>query len=423
MPSANKNIAYKENLIIIRKHIYILSKYIMVRKIMKKKHKQHFYGNKKKYISVRFFYNFLIFIIVFLSLFLVMSIYFSAVDYINRSQVIAEKKDMQFMFVDNQWIEHNISEEATDHWASSKWDYLFKDYTTWDIIGTWMVATGNLNASWNINTWNKLNTWSVKSWNINTKLISKLNIKKNTVEKITDIPKKNCLTPRWKIIEHWKSILAYKQRNDVPDICNIQRRVCTDGILWWDFEQKACKTNMPYTYTKEPIISYNEKKINPLMQPGKNVPINKWADFNTQWKLKPTNDADTIWNNSIDTALQSWDKTVPQMETIIPNCISPRGGIVLNGQFVKAYKYKNGFINHTCEVELRPCMQWDLEWNYKNASCKHRDISFEDFMDWYFDKEQPSMKRIIETLNKDIPENEVIIKKWSIRGNLSNLLK
>jgi hypothetical protein len=31
-----------------------------------------------------------------------MSIYFSAVDYIQRSQMAAQKKDMQFMFVDNQ---------------------------------------------------------------------------------------------------------------------------------------------------------------------------------------------------------------------------------------------------------------------------------------------------------------------------------
>jgi len=394
----------------------------MVRKVSKKKYKQRFYGNKKKWMSIKFFYNFLIFIIVCLGLFLVISIYFSAVDYINRSQIISEKKDMQFMFVDNNWVEHNISEESTEHWASSKWDYLFKDYNTWDIIGTWI-----LNNSWNINTWSLnswvVNTWVVKSWYTNEKIIVKPDIKKDTVEKVSDIPKKNCTTPRWKILEHWKSILAYQQRSDVPDICNIQRRICNDGVLWWSFEQKSCKTNMPYEYTRWEVTLYNEKIVDPLIQPDKDVPINKWATFDNQWKINWYSDADTIRNNNIDSSSQINDKTADQTDIIRPNCISPWWDIVLNWQFIKAYRYKNWFSNHPCEVQLRPCLQWDLEGIYKNASCKHRDIAFEDFMVWYFDNEQPSMQRIVETLNKDIPESDVIIKKWSIWNTISNLRK
>jgi hypothetical protein len=383
----------------------------MVRKVSKKRYKHHFYWNKKK-ISIKIFYNFLIFIIVCLSIFLVISIYFSSVDYINKSQIAAEKKDMQFMFLDNQWIEHNISEESTEHWASSKWDYLFKDYNTWDVIGTWI-----LNNSWNIN------TWVIKSWYINEKIVTKTDVKKITIEKDVNIPKKNCTTPRWKILEHWKSILAYQQRNDVPDICNIQRRICNDGFLWWSFEWKSCKTNMPYTYKKEPVISYNEKVIDPLIQPWKEVPINKWADFDTKWKINWYTNADTIRNNYIDNASQTNEQTIDQTQTIKPNCISPRWDIVLNWQFIKAYRYKNWFINHPCEVQIRPCMQWDLEWIYKNPSCKHRDIAFEDFMAWYFNNEQPSMQRIVETLNKNISENDVVIKKWSIRTTIWNLRK
>lgn len=393
----------------------------MVRKISKRKYKQHFYGTKKT-ISIKMFYNFLIFIIVCLSLFLVVSIYFSAVDYINRSNIISEKKDMQFMFVDNQWVEHNISEESAEHWASSKWDYLFKDYNTWDIIGTWIVKTWTVNTWIVNNTWN-INTWNIKSWYTNDKIVAKVDIKKNPLEKISDIPKKNCTTPRWKILEHWESILAYQQRIDVPDICNIQRRRCTDGILWWNFEQKSCKTNMPYTYTKEPVISYNEKVIDPLIQPSKDVPINKWATFDNKWKISWYSDADTVWNNDIDSSSTTNDKTVDQSNIIRPNCISPWWDIVLNWQFIKAYRYKNWFSNHPCEVQLRPCMQGDLEWIYKNASCKHRDIAFEDFMAWYFNNEQPSMQRIVETLNKDIPESDVIIKKWSLWETISKLWK
>ncbi|MFZ2151246.1 MAG: hypothetical protein WAZ12_02675 [Candidatus Absconditicoccaceae bacterium] len=384
----------------------------MVRKVSKRIYKQRFYGNKKKGISINFFYNSLIFIIVCLGLFLVISIYFSAVDYVNRSQIVSEKKDMQFMFVDNNGVEHNISEESTEHGASSKWDYLFKDYTTGDIIGTGILNSGTI-----------INTGIVKSGYTNEKIIVKTDIKKNTVEKTSDIPKKNCTTPRGKILEHGKSILAYQQRSDVPDICNIQRRICTDGNLGGTFEQKSCKTNMPYKYTKEPVISYNEKVIDPLIQPGKDVPINKGATFDNKGKIDGYSDADTLRNNYADSSSQTNDKIVDQTDIIRPNCISPWGDIVLNGQFIKAYRYKNGFSNHPCEVQIRPCMQGNLEGIYKNSSCKHRDIAFEDFMAGYFNNEQPSMQRIVETLNKDIPESDVIIKKGSIRETISNLRK
>ncbi len=355
----------------------------------------------------------MIFVIVCLGLFLVISIYISVVDYINKSDMIAEKKEMQFMFVDNQWTQHNITQEATEHWASSKWDYLFKDYSTWEIIGTWVIN----------NSWNNLNTWNVNTWYTNIKTTIKSDIPKNTINKFSDIPKKSCTTPRWKILEHWKSILAYQQRNDVPDVCNIQRRICNDWALWWNFQQKSCKTDMPYTYTRKEVVLYNEKKIDPLIQPNKNVPINKWGNFDTDWKINWYSDPDTIRDNNINTSLQAGDKTVGQSEMIKPNCISPRWGIVLNGQFVKAYRYKNWFVDYPCEVQLRTCMQWYLEWTYQNNTCSHRDISFEDFMGWYFDKEQPSMLRIIETLNKDIPENEVTIKKWSMWEMIWNLWK
>lgn len=402
----------------------------MVRKISKRKYKHKFYGGKKK-ISIRFFYNFLILAIVCLSLFLVISIYFSAVDYIKRSEIIAEKKEMQFMFIDWQWTEHNITQEASEHWASSKRDYLFQDYSTGEIIWTWTI-----NSSWTFSTW-KLLTWTQSTWSLiknNTwtnkillppqeKLVNKLDVKNNTLEKDSDIPKKSCTTPRWKIIGDSKFVLAYQQRQDVPDICNIQRRTCNDWVLGWSFTQKSCKTDIPYTYTTDSVILYNEKKIDPLIQPWNDLPINKGENFDNNGQINGVKVPDTVRNNTINESLESGEKTVNQIEDIQPNCISPRWDIVLNWQFVKAYMYKNWFINHPCEVQLRPCMQWSLEWTYKNASCKHRDIAFEDFMNWYFKKEQPSIQRIIETLNTDIPENEVVIEKpwiWNMISNLRN---
>ena len=41
----------------------------------------------------------------------------------------------------------------------------------------------------------------------------------------------DCMTPRWYKIVHWDSILAYKQLDNAPDICNIERRYCRNGKL------------------------------------------------------------------------------------------------------------------------------------------------------------------------------------------------
>lgn len=390
----------------------------MVSKISKKKYKQRFYWNKNKKISIRFLYNFLIFIIIWLSLFLVISIYFSAVNYIDKVQIQTQDQELKFVFIDYWWIEHNVSEETNEHWAPNKWDYLFKDYTTWSIFWTWKINTWVINTwianTWIVNTW-IVNTWVVNTWVVNTWVVIIIQAKKFTGN--------NCIAPRWKIIEHWDSVLAYEQRKDVPDVCNIQRRVCDDWFLWWNFVQKSCKTDIAYIYNKQEVITYNEKKIDPLIQPDENSAINKWADFDNQWKINWVDMAYTVRDNYVDTSLENNTNTVDQTEIIRPNCVSPRWAIVLNWQFVKAYRYKNWFINYPCEVELRPCMQWQLEWSYTNSSCQHRDISYEDFMDWYFNKEQPSMLRIIETLNTEIPQEDIVINKPSIRDMISNLWK
>lgn len=375
----------------------------MVRRA-KKKVKHHFYENKKK-ISIKTLYSILVWMFAFVCILFVINIYFGTMEYVEENPIWIQE-EMKLIFIDDNWDTHNIDQELLEHGADSKWDYLFDDKFIQQI-----------------NSWN---TWVDIKTNeniINTGKTQENVIKKDPITSTVNIieEKKWCRTPRWKIMEHWESVLAYQQRSDTPDICNIQRRICNDWILLWNFQQKACKTNVAYYYKKEEVISYNEKKIDPLIQPWKDVPINKWEVFDIDWKINPSINPDTIWDNNINNPSNSEWNTVEQESMIRPNCISPRWEIILNWQFVKAYKYKNWFIDHPCEVQLRPCDNWNLEWLYTQQSCKHRDISFEDFMDGYFDKDQPSILRIIETLNKDIPENEVVIEKNSIWNMISNL--
>lgn len=373
----------------------------------RKKSKHHFYINRKKVFSMKTMYNILVWLFAVLCILFVINIYFSAVDYVKKSDIWVQNNEIKFMFIDNVWEIHDINKDLLEHGADNKRDYLFDD----EFVA--QINSGTM-------TWDTINTWDTskienKNPTVNKDFDKDIDNKKDLEEK------KWCKSPRWKLMEHGESVLAYQQRKDVPDICNIQRRVCNDWILWWTFSQKACKTDLPYEYTKETVVLYNEKIIDPLIQPDDSVPINKRETFDTDGKIDGVSLPDTLRNNDVNNSIMNDEKEVDQKSMIKPNCIAPWWEIVLNWQFVKAYKYKNWFIDHQCEVQLRPCMDWYLEWLYTQQSCKHRDISFEDFMDWYFEKDQPSILRIIETLNKDIPENEILIEKWSIRDMIANL--
>jgi len=58
----------------------------------------------------------------------------------------------------------------------------------------------------------------------------------------------DCMTPRWYKIVHGDSVLAYKQLDNAPDICNIERRYCRNGKLSWTYTQQWCSINKNYSY-------------------------------------------------------------------------------------------------------------------------------------------------------------------------------
>ena len=45
-------------------------------------------------------------------------------------------------------------------------------------------------------------------------------------------------------MEHGASVLAYQQRADAPNICNIQRRSCWNGKLSGSFTQRSCDESL-----------------------------------------------------------------------------------------------------------------------------------------------------------------------------------
>lgn len=215
-------------------------------------------------------------------------------------------------------------------------------------------------ASWNI-LWNKDYVWETKE---------------NTPHTY-----KNCVTPWNVVVQHGDYVLAYQQRTDVPDICNVQKRVCRDGVLNGTYTQWYCNEDVEYTYTKVQVKEYNQQSSSPLIQNPKywkydGAEYDKYGKKNGSWNT-PT----TIWDNEIKSWAIKETKTVPLHETTHLNCTAPRWDIVIHGQFVKAYASPLGFTDDGCKVELRLCMDGELQWSYAYSKCKYTNMSYSDYID------------------------------------------
>lgn len=229
----------------------------------------------------------------------------------------------------------------------------------------------------------------------------------------------SCMTPWNYYIEDWASVLAYEQRADAPFICNIQRRTCQNGKLSGNFTQVSCDENLKWNqknfgylthnadlYAQESIqgdINAQEKRKNWLQEQGyiqPNEPLYDDANFNLNGKRAP-NPSPITMGESTDNAVQDDIKDVPLAPQARQRCETPRGEQVQAGHFVKAYRFQNGFIDIPCQVQIRLCVDGQLEWTHQYASCRPRETSFEDFRHGYLDDQQPSPQRLLKFLEYD----------------------
>jgi len=286
------------------------------------------------------------------------------------------------------------SDETTTHNAANQRDYLFQNeagnpeyqwqITQWQepwVEPTWPAesidslinpdeAEQIITATTGTNFSGTAQTGTIYSWTIMT----------GTQTTGTTIPTKtgslDCITPRKEVIKNNDFVLAYQQRKDVNTICNIEKRVCTNWVLWWTFEQHSCKEDVVYVYQKAEVISYNQKVLNEYIQP--NAPVNEWADFNNEGKINTTETAtNSRWttNNPVTTK-----PTTNQTQTTKANCTTPRGQTVKHGQFVKAYKSSRGFIDAPCEVEIRACVNGKMKGTFVNPSCTFNNTSYTEYL-------------------------------------------
>ena len=104
----------------------------------------------------------------------------------------------------------------------------------------------------------------------------------------------SCMTPRWYKIPHWDSVLAYKQIDDTPNICNIERRFCWKWKLSWTYTQQWCSVNKNYTYERwwDVKVESNETEKN-----------TKWRTVqNADWSVSIVS-SEIKWSSVLETAM------------------------------------------------------------------------------------------------------------------------
>lgn len=250
-----------------------------------------------------------------------------------------------------------------------------------------MVNTGKT-YTWTLSTW-AIATWTMTTWTVSTGILTTWAIESGYIstgiQKDSDMPHTNIENVwSWKCITPWKEevknkdfILAYQQRKDVNIICNVEKRVCTNGVLWGTFTQNSCEEKWAYTYQKAEVISYNQKVINEYIQVT--APKNAWSEFNTQGKINTTEKAtNTRWTSKGTITTQSWVKQTPT--PIQTNCTTPRGQKIKHGQFIKAYQASRGFIDLPCNVEIRACVQGNLKGTFIYPKCTFNNTSYTEYI-------------------------------------------
>lgn len=336
--------------------------------------------------------------------------------------------DISYFFYDGDGNSYDIFGKAQEHGAPQSWEYLFEginldeisndNTTTWSNEMGGNVGTEDQQPSITIDTeqwsWTQNTTGeTVMSGEeqdpstANTTTEEKEKTEKNTARKLLFVYQdifinwrpyikheekgihiiddyRSCSTPWGYSVQHGASVLAYQQDFNTPDMCKIERRFCWDGDLSWTFEQQSCSVNSDYSYFQEQFVSYNTNKKSDFVQPTA-TPSNSAEDLakgNNQQGIEEIisrpNQGGTEWGTSWNTT--STTRPVDQTEREYPDCKTPRWETVKHGQFIKAYKHKNGFNDAPCQVQLRTCVVGQLEGSYQQLSCTHWDTSYIDWL-------------------------------------------
>lgn len=239
----------------------------------------------------------------------------------------------------------------------------------------------------------------------------------------------DCMTPWWYKIKHWESVLAYKQMDSAPNICNIERRFCWKWKLSGTYTQQWCSVNENYTYEQwwdtdtHVIKRWSDSSTSTSNQWVSNNSSSSKEEFT--WKTRQNEDwsvsvkSDEIWwdfvfdrpNNMYTDFTGDGDNIRPEDSEVEfsdrphRNCTAPRWEKIKDWQFVQAFKHKNWFSDIPCEAQFRLCTVWDLMWTFTESWCKTWDTSF---IDWVYGSPtwQTYSEEKLELIKKQLKNEE-----------------
>ena len=324
---------------------------------------------------------------------------------------------------------------AQNHGAASQRDYLFDDSSGAQVytgqLTTTDTTTPPIQTTTTSSTPTKipqqlptLSTGTSSGMYVGTLSPAHLTIQTGTNTSWTTITKPSipqgnawCTTPWGEKLQDKEFVLAYEQRNDVSSICNVQRRICNNGVLEGTYMQESCKEDVQYTYTRTQVISQNQEVVNPLVQPQE--ASNAGATFSTDGKINaaPQQATTTRWTgNTTQISSSGAQQQTPYLKS---DCRTPRGSIVKHGQFVKAYKSSLGLIDVPCETEIRLCINGSLKGRFLNKTCTFRNMTYNDYIEGNTDITKPTTQDIVDTLVP--PQTQTT--SFSITNRIMNLFK
>jgi len=216
---------------------------------------------------------------------------------------------------------------------------------------------------------------------------------------------RDCVTPRGEQVADGESVRAYQQRVDQPNLCRVERRLCRDGFLAGSFEQRGCaEVALTENFLVGAPEPKNREAIDPLIQSDliREENLEVGLEDGRVISVQPETPLLQIPENLIEPRGQNL------AENLEKTCQAPRGEQVAGGQFVRAYALDRGFTNFPCQVQLRHCVDGELDGDFVYESCAPLDLPIEDYLDGRADEDQPSPRQLVEILTKMVAEENFV---------------
>jgi hypothetical protein len=150
-------------------------------------------------------------------------------------------------------------------------------------------------------------------------------------------------------------------------LCDVQLRMCDDGALWGQYTQPYCIPRGEINTTETTIPTPPPQAPDPFIQPEPG-PIT-WP-FGSDGQLIPYKDLQPIIISDVPYQRPS---IAENQENYKQHCITPWWAPVTHGQFIKAYRFPEGYNSQPCESELRTCSDWLLLWGFIYRECNPVD--------------------------------------------------